>query len=149
MVAVKYGDLSMAFDFVSFAAPMEHNAYVSLDTGEVYWKSEYNDAFDEGVPDWIASTRTSGPEGDHSRIWRRTTAVLKRETEAIDLGRCCAGDRGVPENRSFHIQTARTVPRFLERVRSQNRERSCRWGEVKPAMGSRARSPIRMAGLTT
>jgi hypothetical protein len=51
MVAVKYGDLSMAFDFVSFAAPMEHNAYVSLDTGEVYWKSESNDAFDEGVPD--------------------------------------------------------------------------------------------------
>jgi hypothetical protein len=51
MVAVKYGDLSMAFDFVSFATPMEHNAYVSLDTGEVYWKSESNDAFDEGAPD--------------------------------------------------------------------------------------------------
>jgi hypothetical protein len=51
MVAVKHDDLSMAFDFVSYAAPMEHNAYVSLDTGKVYWTSDYNDAFDEEIPD--------------------------------------------------------------------------------------------------
>ena len=51
MVAVKYDDLSMAFDFISSASLMEHNAYVSLDTGEVYWTSEFNDAFDEDVPD--------------------------------------------------------------------------------------------------
>ncbi|RDK06909.1 hypothetical protein [Cupriavidus lacunae] len=51
MVAVKHDDLSMAFDFVSCAAPMEHNAYVSLDTGKVYWTSDYNDTFDEEVPD--------------------------------------------------------------------------------------------------
>lgn len=42
MVAVKYDDLSAAFDFVSFAPPMEHNAYISLDTGEIYWTSELN-----------------------------------------------------------------------------------------------------------
>src|SRR5258708_38266068 len=51
MVAVKYDDLSMAFDFISSASPMEHNAYVSLDTGEVYWTSDSNDAFDEDIPD--------------------------------------------------------------------------------------------------
>ncbi|WP_042876522.1 hypothetical protein [Cupriavidus necator] len=51
MVAVKHEDLSMAFDFVSYAAPMEHNAYVSLDTGKVYWASDSNDAFDEDIPD--------------------------------------------------------------------------------------------------
>src|SRR5260370_42085357 len=51
MVAVKYDDLSMAFDFISSASPMEHNAYVSLDAGEVYWTSDSNDAFDEDVPD--------------------------------------------------------------------------------------------------
>ncbi|KJK22558.1 hypothetical protein UB46_20705 [Burkholderiaceae bacterium 16] len=51
MVAVKHDDLSMAFDFVSFAAPMEHNAYVSLDTGKVYLTSDANDAFDEEIPD--------------------------------------------------------------------------------------------------
>jgi hypothetical protein len=51
MVAVKLDDLSMAFDFVNYAAPMEHNAYVSLDTGKVYWTSDSNDAFDEDIPD--------------------------------------------------------------------------------------------------
>ena len=51
MVAVSYDDLSMAFDFVSYAAPMEHSAYVSLDTGKVYWTSDSSEAFDEEVPD--------------------------------------------------------------------------------------------------
>ena len=46
MVVVKYTDLSLAFDFVSFGAPMEHHAYVSLDTGRIYWLSEA-DAIDE------------------------------------------------------------------------------------------------------
>ena len=40
MVMVKYDDLSAAFDFVSFAAPFEHHAFVSLDTGAIYWISE-------------------------------------------------------------------------------------------------------------
>ncbi|HEX7911699.1 MAG TPA: hypothetical protein VF534_26900 [Paraburkholderia sp.] len=51
MVAVRYDDLSLAFDFVSYAAPMEHSAYVSLDTGKVYWTSDSSDAFDEEIPD--------------------------------------------------------------------------------------------------
>jgi hypothetical protein len=51
MVAVKYDDLSTALDFISSASLMEHNAYISLDTGEVYWTSDSNDAFDEDVPD--------------------------------------------------------------------------------------------------
>jgi hypothetical protein len=56
MIAVKYADLSMAFDFVSDAAPMEHNAYVSLDTGMVYWTSDFNDAFDDENPDDLESS---------------------------------------------------------------------------------------------
>ena len=36
MVTVKYEDLLMAFEFVSFSAPMEHEAYISLDTGAIY-----------------------------------------------------------------------------------------------------------------
>jgi hypothetical protein len=51
MAAVRYADLSMAFDFVSDASPMEHDAYVSLDTGKVYWTSDFDDAFDEDRPD--------------------------------------------------------------------------------------------------
>ena len=50
MVAVKYEDLSAAFDFVSFAAPMEHRAYISIDTGTIYWISELN-PLEEEVPE--------------------------------------------------------------------------------------------------
>jgi hypothetical protein len=50
MVTVKYDDLSAAFDFVSFAAPFVHRAFVSLDTGAVYWVSEAG-LVDEDLPD--------------------------------------------------------------------------------------------------
>ncbi len=50
MVTVKYDDLSAAFDFVSFAAPMEHHAFISLDTGTIYWISELN-PLEEEVPE--------------------------------------------------------------------------------------------------
>jgi hypothetical protein len=51
MVAVRHDDLAMAFDFVSHGGPMEHNAYVSLDTGKIWWTSDSSDAFDEELPD--------------------------------------------------------------------------------------------------
>jgi hypothetical protein len=51
MVTVKYDDLSMAFDFVSFAGPMEHRAFVSLDTGVIYWISEANPIEEDDLPD--------------------------------------------------------------------------------------------------
>jgi hypothetical protein len=50
VVTVKYDDLSAAFDFVSSAAPMEHQAYISIDTGTVYWLSEAN-LLEEEIPD--------------------------------------------------------------------------------------------------
>jgi len=50
VVAVKYDDLSLAFDFVGSAPPMEHNAFISLDTGQIYWTSELN-PMEEDLPD--------------------------------------------------------------------------------------------------
>ena len=50
MITVKYEDISAAFDFVSFVAPMEHAAYVSLETGAIYWVSELN-PLEEEVPE--------------------------------------------------------------------------------------------------
>jgi hypothetical protein len=50
VVVVKYEDLSAAFDFVSFAAPMEHQAYIAIDTGTIYWISELN-PLEEEVPE--------------------------------------------------------------------------------------------------
>jgi hypothetical protein len=51
MVTVKFDDLSMAFDFVSFAGPMEHRAYVSLDTGAIFWISETSPIEEDELPD--------------------------------------------------------------------------------------------------
>jgi len=43
MVNVNYEDLREAFDFVSFGGGDEHLAYVSLDTGAIYWILEDSD----------------------------------------------------------------------------------------------------------
>ena len=51
MVTIKYDDLSGAFDFVSFAAPFEHRAFVSLDTGAIHWISETSPIDEEDLPD--------------------------------------------------------------------------------------------------
>jgi hypothetical protein len=51
MVTVNYDDLSIAFDFVSSAGPMEHRAYVSVDTGAIYWISETNPIEEDELPD--------------------------------------------------------------------------------------------------
>ena len=50
MVTVKYDDLSLAFEFVSAGLPMEHNAYISIDTGQIYWISDLNPT-EEEIPD--------------------------------------------------------------------------------------------------
>jgi hypothetical protein len=43
VVAVKYDELSEAFDFVSFGEPTRHQAYLNRTTGEIYWVSEVNE----------------------------------------------------------------------------------------------------------
>jgi hypothetical protein len=48
MVSVRYDDLIEAFDFVSFGGTSEHAAYISLDTGTIYWDTESGD---EELPD--------------------------------------------------------------------------------------------------
>lgn len=50
MATVKYSDLLEAFDFVSANAEGEHRAYLSMDTGAIYWLSEY-DELGDALPD--------------------------------------------------------------------------------------------------
>jgi hypothetical protein len=57
MIAVKYDDLMLAFDFVGSAPPMEHGAYISLDTGEIYWTSELNPNEEDLPEDFETSDR--------------------------------------------------------------------------------------------
>jgi hypothetical protein len=57
MVTVRYEDLSLAFDFVSSGAPMERQAYISLDTGKIYWVSDLALTEDELPDDFEESDR--------------------------------------------------------------------------------------------
>src|SRR3970040_680523 len=50
MVTVTYEEISSAFEVVASGAPMEHSAYISLDTGQIYWVSELT-SLDEELPD--------------------------------------------------------------------------------------------------
>jgi len=43
---IKYSDIEDVFMFTSSGQPYEHSAYISLETGEVYYQSDYGD-FDE------------------------------------------------------------------------------------------------------
>lgn len=50
-VAVDSVELRIAIEFVSSAAPSENNAYISLDTGKIYWTSDVADIEDEDQPE--------------------------------------------------------------------------------------------------
>ena len=57
MVAVSRYDIELAFAFVNSDAPMMHQAYVSLDTGQIYWFSELNPTEQELPEDFETSDR--------------------------------------------------------------------------------------------
>ena len=42
-MAANYKDIEMAFDFVNFGQPFEHEAYLNIHTGETYFYSEFGD----------------------------------------------------------------------------------------------------------
>ncbi len=57
MSSVNYNELRNAFEFVSSDSPSVHNAYISLDTGEIFWVSASVE-LEEAVPeDVTTSTR--------------------------------------------------------------------------------------------
>ena len=51
-MAIDYKDIELAFDYVNFGQPYEHEAYLNLHTGETYLYSEFGDN-EEELPDDI------------------------------------------------------------------------------------------------
>jgi|SRR5450830_441369 len=49
-IIIVYTDLRNAFEFVSSGSKNQHNAYISLDTGTIYWTSNALE-LEEEVPD--------------------------------------------------------------------------------------------------
>jgi hypothetical protein len=52
MVIIKFEDIELAFDHVSFAQMSENQAYLNKETGEIVYQSEVYDNFEE-LPDDI------------------------------------------------------------------------------------------------
>jgi hypothetical protein len=53
IVAVDARELRNAFDFVSVSDPFDHNAWICLDTGKIYWRSSATELDDEDLPEDI------------------------------------------------------------------------------------------------
>ncbi len=79
MVSVKRKELSLAFDFVSFDAPLMHEAYICLDTGRIFWISELNPIEDEEVPDdlGISDRYLPIPHKERPRLGKETRTALR------------------------------------------------------------------------
>ena len=54
-MTVEHNDLVLAFEFVNSAGPMEHQAFISMDTGKIYWMSE-DDSLGEDLPEDLESS---------------------------------------------------------------------------------------------
>jgi len=93
MVTVEHNDLSLAFDFVSSAAQLEHRAYVCMDTGVIYWISELN-PLEEEVPEDLETSD-------------RYIAVRTRMTWTWDATSHCVSQR-----RNCRISTRRSRTSF-------------------------------------
>jgi len=50
---MKYFDLESAYEFVNCGAPCEHGAYISKETGKIYYQSDYIDEEEEELPEDI------------------------------------------------------------------------------------------------
>lgn len=55
--SVDLDDLSLALDFVSVGGPGEHRAYVSIDSGAIYWVADTIDVDDDTPDDLEESDR--------------------------------------------------------------------------------------------
>ena len=57
MISVNFSDLGTAVEFVSSGMPTEHRAYLSIDTGAIYWVSDLSDIDDDAPEDLEESDR--------------------------------------------------------------------------------------------
>ncbi len=55
MTTINFTELRNAFDFVSSGSPSEQYAYICLESGAIYWVSDYIE-LDEEVPDDITTS---------------------------------------------------------------------------------------------
>jgi hypothetical protein len=80
MAVVNYDELLEAFDFVSFAGPMEHEAYIDRTTGRIYWVSEESE---DEVPDDLEASDQSLAIPHKNDLDLGTSLALRFAAEAL------------------------------------------------------------------
>ena len=81
-MTITFDDLSLALDFVSGGAVMEHRAFVSLETGKIYWVSELDPLDEEGMPDDLETS------GRYLEIPHKTELDLGRQLALRFVKQC-------------------------------------------------------------
>ena len=88
-VSISYSDLSIAFDFVSSAQPSEAEAYISVDTGEIYFVSAAAGINELPEDDEDTSNYISVPHKNELNLGRRLAfnfvdAELPGESDKVE-----------------------------------------------------------------
>jgi len=87
VVRVKFQELLDAFDLVSAGPPMENEAYLSKETGAVYWHSEYAGDLEERPIDIDDDEKyLSIPHKNDLGLGKALALGFTREFLANDLG---------------------------------------------------------------
>nr|VFK29350.1 MAG: hypothetical protein BECKMB1821G_GA0114241_104811 [Candidatus Kentron sp. MB]VFK33510.1 MAG: hypothetical protein BECKMB1821I_GA0114274_104711 [Candidatus Kentron sp. MB]VFK76245.1 MAG: hypothetical protein BECKMB1821H_GA0114242_104810 [Candidatus Kentron sp. MB] len=86
---IKFANVRDAFDFVSFGRPMEHEAYLCIETGQVYWRSAYSDN-EEPLPDdidtgnYIAIPHKNDLDLGRSLVLRFAEEYISKDYEKVE-----------------------------------------------------------------
>jgi hypothetical protein len=80
MPAVKFRELAEAFEFVSCAGVMEHEAYIDRLTGKIYWAAE---GMDEELPEDVDTSARYLPLPHKNDLDLGTNLVLKFAADVL------------------------------------------------------------------
>lgn len=85
---MKYEDLADAFNFVSSGGPWEHPAYISLETGRIYWDT---DSGEEELPkdlgesdQWLAVPHKNDLDLGRDPVLRFVAAELPQQYARVE-----------------------------------------------------------------
>ena len=125
-----FDTLLEAFEFVSFGPPEEHQAYVCLQTGKIYWHSELGDNEEELPEDVDNAERYVAVPHKNDLDLGKTLAIDFVEeflpNDVNDVARIFS-HRGAYSNFKNLLERRRLLPRWYE-TRPQRRKRHCASG---------------------
>ncbi|MBL7076711.1 MAG: hypothetical protein ISS31_04500 [Kiritimatiellae bacterium] len=86
-MAVKYGDLELAYDFVSSGPYGDHSALLNRSTGQIYWASESGDLDEISEEMWESDDAVEIPRKDDLDLGSRLVFRFVDSHVPDDYGR--------------------------------------------------------------